>query len=200
MLVGMVRAVFFDFYSVWAPDKLSYYLAQAELAGPEIAKELSDIVEGYYHGKFDIDYVASSFKVKLSDAAIAINEFKLQESDISSAITDFIRQLHEHFVKVGILANLGAQEYELLKNFDQHNQVFEVIASPLSLQLEAPLFSQQVFAQALQVIGEPPQSCLLVSGNRSYLDFAANLGMQVLQYEGLPSLQNSLAQLVTNVA
>lgn len=192
----MIRAVFFDFYSVWTPDKFSLYLAMAEQNGPEVYKELSDIVEDYYHGKIDITYLTDSFSMKLGHADINVNQFKLQESDISPDIVDFMRNLHGHFLKLGVLANLGVQEFQLLNNYNEHNQVFEVIASPLSFQLPNPLLSKEVFAQALQAIGEPLGNCLLVSGNLAYLEFAASLGMSVIQFESFPKLKQSIEELV----
>ncbi len=192
----MIRAIFFDFYSVWTPDKFSFYLAAAEQNGPEVYKELYDLVEQYYHGEVAIDYVTESFRVKLGHPDIGINQFKLQESDISPQIIDFMRNLHGHFVKLGVLANMGLQEYELLSNFNVHNQVFEVITGPLPLKLKAPLLSKEVFAQALQAIGEPPKSCLIISGNVPYLEFATSLGIGVLQFGGLPALQQTLDQML----
>jgi hypothetical protein len=121
----------------------------------------------------------------------------LNESSISPTIVDFIRNLHGHFVKIGILANLGNQEYELLKTFNEHNQLFEAIASPLSLQLEDPLFSQAVFSKAIDGIGESNDSCLLVSGNPYFLDFAKTQGMSTLQFEGLTKLQQDLNLMLT---
>src|SRR5690606_18850604 len=99
---------------------------------------------------------------------ISAQQFTLQESDISPEVAAFMRELHGHFVKLGVLANLGAQEYKLLTDFNTHNQVFEVIASPLAFGLKLPLLSKEVFAKALQAIGEPPRSCLVVTGNQDY--------------------------------
>jgi FMN phosphatase YigB (HAD superfamily) len=194
----MIRAIFFDFYSVWTPDKFGYYLALAEQSSPEIAKDLSDVVEQYYHGKVDLDFVASNFKFKLLDAKIDAEEFKVREADISPDIITFMRNLHSHFVKIGILANLGLQELDLLDTFNKHYQVFEVIASPLSLDTPAPLLSSDVYIKAMQQIGEPPQSCLLISGNLPYLEFAASLGLTTLQFEGLSKLQASLNQILSS--
>ena len=194
----MIRAIFFDFYSVWTPDKFSYYLAVAQQNGPEVYKEMSDLVESYYHGQVDINIVADTFRVKLGHPDISVNQFRLQETDISPDIINFMRNLHAHFLKIGILANLGSQEYQLLNTFNEHNQIFEVIASPFSLQSPAPLLSKDVFAMALQNIGEPLDSCLLVSGNPSFLEFATSLGVAVHQFEGLAKLQKTLDQLLAS--
>jgi FMN phosphatase YigB (HAD superfamily) len=194
----MIRAVFFDFYSVWTPDKLSYYLAVAEQNGPEVHKQLTDVVENYYHGKLSIENVADTFRVKLGHPDLSVKQFKLQESDVSPEIIDFMRNLHGHFLKIGILANLGLQEYGLLNNFNSHNQLFEVIASPLTFKTDAPLLSQEVFSQALQSIGEPLHSCLFVSGNLTYLEFATSLGIGVVQFEGFTQLKKYLDQLLAS--
>ena len=76
-----------------------------------------------------------------------------------------------------------------MTSFNQHNQLFEAIVSPYSLGLNVPLLSQQVFAAALQAIGEPPQSCLVITGNDSYKKFAEDLGIATMQFEGLPKLR-----------
>lgn len=192
----MIRAVFFDFYSVWTPDKLDFYRAKAELMGPVVAKEVSELIENYYHGQGDIEFVANRLKALLLDYSIKSDQFKLYSSDISQTIIDFIRRLHEHFLKVGILANLGNQELKLLQEFDSQNQLFEVIASPLSFKTNAPLLSESIFAQAHQIIGEAPQSSLYVSGNLDHLQFAANFNIQVHQYEGLTKLSEAIFKLI----
>ena len=194
----MIRAVLFDFYSVWTPDKFSLYLAMAQQNGPEVYKELSGVAEDYYHGKVDITYLTDYFSLKLGHPDINIIQFRMQESDISPEILDFMRNLHGHFLKLGMLANLGTQEYELLNSFNEHNQVFEVIASPLTFKIEQPFLSKEVFSQALQAIGEPLGNCMFVSGNLDYLEFASSLGMGVIQFEGFPKLKEYLDKLVTS--
>jgi FMN phosphatase YigB (HAD superfamily) len=194
----MVRAIFFDFYSVWTPDKFSYYLANAQLSGPEVSKELYDTIEQYYHGQIDVDYLAGAIRYKLGHPDVTAEALYLSEANVSPDIANLIRALHGHFIKIGILANLGAQEAKLLNDFNQRNQLFEVIASPLSFGTNLPLLSQPVFAQALQAIGEPPASCLFISGNPYFLAFAANLGISTLQFEGLSRLQESLNQILAS--
>lgn len=194
----VIRAIFFDFYSVWTPDKFEYYQGLAEQSGPEAAKGVSDLFEKYYHGQADISYVVSSLKSLLMRTDIDESEFVLNESTISSEITNFMRELHAHFIKLGVLGNLGSQEFQLLNDFNDRNQLFEIIASPLSLQLGEPLLSNQVFVTAMQAIGEPPDSCLMISGNFPTLEFASSMGMATLQFEGLPKLEQALNQLVSN--
>lgn len=194
----VIRAIFFDFYSVWTPDKFAYYEALAEQTGPEAAKGVTDLMEKYYHGQADVGYVVSSLKNILMRTDIDESEFVLNESAISSEITNFMRELHAHFIKLGILGNLGTQEFQLLNNFNDRNQMFEIIASPLSLQFSEPLLSNQVFVSAMQAIGEPPNSCLLVSGNFPIIEFAASMGMATLQFEGLPKLERALQQVINS--
>lgn len=190
----MIRAVFFDFYGVWVPDRFGEYLAQAEELGPVIENELQGVVGRYFQGRATPAEVAQEFRTKLNQADIDVEQFTLLESEISPVVGDFMRELHGHFVKLGVLANLGAQEYRLLSDFNQHNQLFEAIVSPYSLGLNTPLLSQEVFAAALQAIGEPPQSCLAVTGNESYKKFAESLGITTMQFQGLPSLRQILEQ------
>jgi hypothetical protein len=48
----------------------------------------------------------------------------------------------------------------------------------------------------LQAIGEPLDNSVLVSGNLALLEFASNLGMGVIQFEGFDKLQKTIDQLV----
>src|SRR5579875_3111608 len=145
----MIRAVFFDFYSVWTPDRFSYYLANAQILSPEVYKELYDQIELYYHGVLSVEQIAHVIATKLGHPDVTVNQFALSESSISPEIVNFIRELHGHFLKIGILANLGNQEYNLLKQFNDHNQMFEAIACPLTISKELPLLSREVFTQAV---------------------------------------------------
>lgn len=191
----MIRAVFFDFYGVWLPDLFEQYLAEAQQQhGPQVAAELQQAVGQYFQGTLSPQDVASTFRYKLSRPDIDTAQFVLSEGSISPAIVTFMRELHGHFVKLGVLANLGVQEYKLLSDFNSHNQVFEVIGGPLPFQLNAPLLSNEVFAQALQAIGEPPGSSLVVTGNPQYQQFATSIGMSVLPFAGFPSLKQELEQ------
>lgn len=196
----MIRAIFFDFYSVWVPDVFSDYLAQAQQQRPDEVPKLLGIVAQYFQGQLSPDDVATGFRLALNRPDIVTEQFKLQESDISPVVGEFMRELHGHFVKLGILANLGRQEYDLLTEFNQHNQLFEVITGPLALGLNAPLLSEEVFSRALQAIGEPPRSCLIVSGNDAYRQFAESLGITSLPFQGLPQLQQTLKQIVSETA
>ncbi len=196
----MIRAIFFDFYGVWVPDRFDEYLVQAEDFGPVIANELQGVVGRYFQGRATPAEVAQEFQLKLNRPDIDVEQFTLLESDVSPAVGDFMRELHSHFVKLGVLANLGVQEYQLLNSFNQHNQLFEAIISPYSLGLNVPLLSQEVFAAALQAIGEPPSSCLVITDNESYKKFAEGLGMATMEFEGLPKLRETLNQVLASEA
>jgi FMN phosphatase YigB (HAD superfamily) len=190
----MIRAVLFDFYGVWVPDRFGEYISQASELGPVVVNDLQGVVGRYFQGRATPAEVAQEFSVKLNRPDIDVEQFTLLESDISPAVGDFMRELHAHFVKLGVLADLGSQEYQLLNGFNQHNQLFEAIVSPYSLGMNVPLLSQEVFAAALQAIGEPPQSCLAVTGNDSYKRFAESLGIITMPFEGLPALRQTLEQ------
>lgn len=196
----MIRAIFFDFYGVWVPDRFSEYLRQAEARGPVVTNELQGVVGRYFQGRATPAEVAQQFQIKLNRPDITAEQFTLLESDIAPEVGDFMRNLHGHFVKLGVLANLGVQEYRLLTSFNQHNQLFEVITGPMPLGLNVPLVSQEVFAAALQAIGEPPQSCLVITGNASYRSFAESLGIRTMDFEGLPALRETLDQLLASEA
>jgi FMN phosphatase YigB (HAD superfamily) len=194
----MIRAVLFDFYGVWLPDIFSNYLGEAQRNGPQAVAELDQAVSQYFHGLMDITEVAGKFRFKMSRLDIEASQFLLDERSISPAIVDFMRELHGHFVKLGVLANLGNQELKILNSFNERNQLFEVIAGPLAFHSDKPLLSQEVFAQALQAIGEPPHNCLVVTGNASYQSFAAGLGMTVLPFQGFPALRQELDRLLAS--
>lgn len=195
----VIRAIFFDFYSVWLPNPFSQYLDTArQLHGPVVASEVEAVVGQYFQGEVDASYVAEFLRVKLNKPEVTEQQFLLQESAISPAVTDFMRNLHGHFVKLGVLANLGTQEYKLLSDFNAHNQLFEIIGGPLPFGMKVPLLSQEVFAKALQLIGEPPRSCLVITGDLTYQRFAEGLGIATLPFEGLPKLQQTLEQELAN--
>jgi FMN phosphatase YigB (HAD superfamily) len=193
----MIRAVLFDFYSVWTPDKLSYYLAYAELMSPAIYKELHDAVEKYYQGDMSLEDMSGTIRYKLGAKDIDNNSFKLSVNSISPNITNFMKDLHGHFVKVGVLANLGQQEYAVLKQFNEINQIIETVASPYSLNLKKPLLDPEVFNKTFEAIGETADSCLYVSGNPYHLAYARVLGLQTLQFEGFDQLKANLDQMLS---
>lgn len=192
----MVRAIFFDFYSVWAPDKIEEYLQDASVHGPQKSINLRPLIQQYYHGMISLADLASALSSNLGRPDITETSLTFSESDISPAVANLMRVLHGHFVKLGILGNLGRMELELLNNFNASQQLFEAILCPLSLDLAQPLLSKEVFDKALQTIGEPPASCLVISGHGEYLTFAKNYGMQTIKYAGLIELGHSLGQLL----
>jgi FMN phosphatase YigB (HAD superfamily) len=194
----MIRAVLFDFYGVWLPDIFSTYMGEAQQHGPEAVAELEQAINQYFHGMIDVQEIAGKFRFKLSRLDIEASQFVLDERSISPAIVDFMRELHGHFVKLGVLANMGTQELRILNSFNERNQVFEVIAGPLAFHSDKPLLSQEVFAQALQTIGEPPKNCLVVTGNPVYQSFATGIGMTVLPFQGFPALRQELDRLLSS--
>jgi FMN phosphatase YigB (HAD superfamily) len=192
----MIRAIFFDFYSVWTPDKIGYYLAYAELISPSVYKELFDASEKYYQGDLSLDDLTGTFRYKLGATDIDQTSFKLNAKAISPEIANFMKSLHGHFVKVGVLANLGPQEYEVLKQFNDANEIIEAVISPYSLDLKLPLLDMEVFSRATSAIGEDAASSLYISGNPYHLAFAKAMSMQTLQYEGLKQLESTMDQLL----
>ncbi len=192
----MIRAVIFDFYSVWTPDKLTEYTLLAEKQNPMIAQKLQQIVQQYYLGITEIDYVSDSFRYNLNTTALPPDLFKLNNTDIAPALIDFMRYLHSHFLKLGVLANIGKQEYAILSDLNAKYQLFEVIVG--SLNAGALVYSREVIAKALNDIGEPPGSCLVVTGSIDYLHAAEACGIQVLRFEGFPKLKTALDQVIEN--
>lgn len=192
----MIRAIYFDFYSVWAPEKFPKYLAMAEQKEPDIAHDIEEAIKKYNFGMADPEFMANTFKFKLDLSNVEPSEFEIREADISQALIDFIRGLHAHFLKIGVFANLGKQEYSLLQTLNLKYQLFEVITGPIKL--GAPLLTQEAFAGALQAIGEPPETCLLITGNEQFGGIAAGFGMQTLRFEGFSNMQQALGHLLAS--
>lgn len=194
----MIRAIFFDFYSVWTPDKFQEYLEYAKPLGVQEHAALVDSVNKYYFGEVNIEYLADVFRYKLSRRDIDKSVLTLHESDISPKVVNLMRGLHGHFLKLGVLANLGTMELQLLQHFNSTHSLFEVIISASSLGLKLPLLNEQVFSKALQAIGEPPASCLVVSGHEDYLSFASKYGMQTIRFTSFDKLIHSFGEILAN--
>jgi FMN phosphatase YigB (HAD superfamily) len=192
----MIRVIFFDFYSVWTPDRFQEYVNSAQPLGAQEYAELADMVGKYYLGEVSLDNLTDVFRYKLGRMDIDEASLTLRESSISPNVVSLMRSLHGHFLKLGVLANLGTMELGLLTGFNASQSLFEAILSPLSLGLKTPLLSQEVFTKALQAISEPPSSCLVVSGHDDYLAYAANYGMQAIKFVGLDPLIQSLEALL----
>src|SRR4051812_18359150 len=100
----MIRAVFFDFYSVWAPDNLAEYLAEAQQLGFETADGVQQAFQDYYMGAIDINRLIDTIRFKLNRPDLDARQFVLRDSDISPKVVEFMRGLHAHFAKLGVLA------------------------------------------------------------------------------------------------
>ncbi len=192
----MIRAILFDFYGVWTPDVFNDYIAKADQQDPDLAVQLREVVNRYYVGFVDIEHVADRFKFLLEQPDLPLAIFKINQADISPNVIDFMRYLHGHFLKIGILANVGKQEQNLLSSFNEMHQLFESVTT--SLDIGGSVLSQEGFVQALQAIGEPPASCLVVTRNIEYQKFAEGYGISVLHFQDFPLLRKSLENLIEN--
>jgi FMN phosphatase YigB (HAD superfamily) len=192
----MYRAVLFDFYSVWGPDRLSEYHRQLQDLDPEAAETVSKQIQQYYAGLSDMQELVDSlrFKFKVLGKAVEPNDLLLTEENISPQIIQFIQYLHGHFLKVGVLANLGKQERKVLETIHQKYDLFDTITSVDSP--DTALLSQQTFSRALYDIGEPPEGCVVVSGHEDYLQFAASIGLGTIRFEGFPALMANIEQVI----
>jgi len=188
----MIRAMYFDFYGVWLPNRFADYIALAEQKSPELAVQLREVYQKYALGEEEPEFLANSIKFKLDMPAVTVDEFTLAHSDIAAGIIDFMRSLHGHFLKLGMLANLGKQEYNLLLQINAQYELFEAITGPVTT--GAPLMSEETIGSALRQIGEPPESVLVVTGDQQFQQYAASLGMQTVIFAGVPNLQAYLAQ------
>lgn len=194
MLTSMLRAIFFDFYSVWAPDPFAKYLVQAERDDKQVAEILREDIKKYYYGIADADYIANSFKISLGIQDIEPSEFIIKEPRISPDKVQFFQNLHNHFVKVGILADMGKHEHGILTKLNNEYKLFENISSSYSLGHQ--ILDSQVFAKVLQAVGEPIEFCLIVTGNTEYIDFAEKLGFKTIKYVRMPDLIKSVNELL----
>jgi FMN phosphatase YigB (HAD superfamily) len=195
--MDMYRAVLFDFYSVWGPDRLAEYHRQLQELDPEAADTVAKQIDQYYAGLSEMQEIADSlrFKFKILGKAVEPNDLLLGEENISPQIIQFIQYLHGHFLKVGVLANLGKQERQILDTIHQKYDLFDTITS-----VDTPgvaLLSQETFSRALYDIGEPPESCVVVSGHEDYLQFAASVGMGAIRFEGFPALMANINQVIS---
>lgn len=186
----MIRAVLFDFYGIWVEEKFNSYLALAQQQNPEFAKEFGEIIHRYFLGLVTEEAVVNSLKFGLDMRDIDEGEFTISEDKIPSELIDLIRELHSHFLKVGIMANLGTQELDLIKSLDSQYKLFELIAAPITY--GTPLLSKEFFVKSLNALGEPPRSCLLISAYPGYLDFASNFQIQTLEVETIVLHSSSL--------
>ncbi len=190
----MIRAVIFDFYGVWAPDLLSGYVESVQ--DPAVKQLVAQEVDDYYHGRATLDQIVGTLKFKAGRADVDASKFAMHENTIAPELVTFLRNLHGHFLKLGIVANLGIAENELLNTFNSHQNLFEIIASPLTFKEPVSLLNDELFAAALQVLGEPPKTCLAVSGNPQYRQFVEDIGMRSLSFEGLPKLEQEINQIL----
>lgn len=198
MLEAMVRAIFFDFYSVWAPDTIGILLEDAKSLGTNEYANLETMVDHYYHGGVGSDNLAHSLKWKLGRSDVNEDTLKLRASGSLPDVINYMRSLHGHFLKLAIVANLGTSELDFLTEFNTAQSLFEAIVSPLSLGSGEPLLSREVFDPALKAIGEQPNTCIAVSGHDDYLTFAAGLGMQTVKFENMAQFEQTLTQLLQN--
>jgi FMN phosphatase YigB (HAD superfamily) len=188
----MIKAIFFDFHTVWKPDRLAYYLAMAEQYGPEVYESLYEIVEKYYHGAVQLEYVCDAIRIRLGQADVTVDQFKTTEADIAPSIVKLIQNLRAQYIKVGILANLGADEFDLLAKYTLANNVFDTVVCPISLSTPETLLSKEVFEGALRAIGEPPEQTMIISGNPYMVQFAASFNIYTMHFEGLNKLENNI--------
>jgi FMN phosphatase YigB (HAD superfamily) len=190
----MYRAILFDFYGVWGPDTFAFYVERAQREAPDLTAEIQSVVNNYFLRLSDIQEVADSIHYKFNMRGIEMDtkDLYLPQNAASPEIVRFLQYLHGHFIKVGILANLGRQERAVLEDIQRQFDLFDTIMSPDTLGM--PLLSPDVFAKALQEIGEPPQDCLVISASDDYLAFAASLGLKTLKFEGFPKLVEAIRQ------
>lgn len=194
----MYRAVIFDFYSVWGPDRLATYLQRLKELDDKSAATVEHQIAQYYNGLSDMQELADSirFKFKVLGQEVNADDLLFNEQSISPQIIQFIQSLHGHFLKVGVVANLGKQERTALEATQQQYDLFDTITS--ADEPGTTLLSQETFGRALYELGEPPEACLAVSGHEDYLQFATSIGIGTMRFEGFPKLMASIDQIINS--
>lgn len=190
----MLRAIFFDFYGVWVPDLFMDIILDTKRSDEELSQELQKLLNQYYVGLTSLENLVGSFKVRLNRPDLDVASFELQESHISPEAIQFIQFLHSHFIKVGILASVGQPESKLLHTLDSKYMLFENITDTYTL--GSQLLTKEVFVEAFRGIGEPRDSCLIVTGNDAYQKFAEKFGIKTLRYSGFPNLKTIVANIL----
>lgn len=191
----MVRAIFFDFYGVWTPDPFIPAFRQALQQYPDSLPQIHEILQKYYLGHGDAEFIASSLRFKFNMPDADAKQFTLPNAEVAPALIEFFHALHAHFLKVGVLGNIGQQELEFLQKFNDKNQLLETITGPVTT--GAPLLSEETLVTGLQEIGEPPENCLVVTNDPEYQQTAQEWGMMVLPFTGLGNLWQEIQRLLS---
>ncbi len=190
----MIRAVIFDFYGVVVPDIFSDFIRKVSENSDVDDNKLKEQVNKYYLGLENFDYITNALEYISATQDFPKDYFRLLPEDISPNFIKLVKKLHLHFLKVAIVGNMGSQAYEMLTNFDKDAHEFDLIASP-SLYGE-DLLSEQFFISALNELGAPLDSCLLISNNQAYLNFATKIKMQTRELLDFDSLNDYVEKLV----
>ncbi len=190
----MIRAVLFDFYGVWTPDIFGKLATLAAEKDPSLLPELKEVEKKYFLGLSGIEATINSCRRVLKQLAPPVELFNLDTQAITTQLVEATHFLHSHFLKVSMMADVGWREYELLKDLNKKHQLFEAIT--VSLDMGESILNKGAFVQALQAIGEPPASCLVITNNETYQQVAESYGLRVLGFDDVPTFAQEVAQLI----
>lgn len=190
----MIRAVIFDFYSVIVPDVFEAFEKKVLEEDEDASSKIKKQVDNYYMGLSTFEYLIGALEYISGNEEELTKYFRLTDSDIPPIFIEIVKALHLHFMKVGILGNMGEQEIDLLTKFNEQYQEFDLISGPATY--GEPLLSEAFFKAALRDLGEPPQTCLLISGHQEYLNFAKQINMQTYGFVSFDDISRHLKEVV----
>ncbi len=190
----MIKAVIFDFYSVFRPDLFEDFIQQAKNFSFDESGRVIDELNNYYLGISDINDLTDAIHIIFKSKEIKTTQLIMDKLTIPESFINLTHKLHTHFIKIGIAGNIGKQEIKFLNRFNEQNHQFDLIAGPLNY--GELLLSQKFFEEYLYEIGEPPENCLLISGHRDYINFCKDLGMKTYIYDNFNELQLDIFNLL----
>ena len=190
----MIRAVIFDYYSVFRPDYYESFVEKAKDLSVEESKMIQTEINNYYLGLSDIFKLIDAIQITFKTRSIPITQLIIDHLSIPESFIKLTKKLHEHFYKVCIAGNLGSQEIQYLNRFNEQTKQFDIIAGPLNY--GESLLSEAFFESFLNELGEPPHNCLLISGHSEFIKFCKNIEMETYNYDNFNKLNKDILKIL----
>ena len=190
----MIRAVVFDYYSVFRPDSYETFIEKAKELSAQERQLIQDEINNYYLGVSDIFKLIDAIQIIFKTRSIPVTQLMIDHLSIPESFVKLTKELHEHFYKVSIAGNIGSQEVEYLNRFNNQTKQFDIIAGPLNY--GQPLLTEGFFESFLNELGEPPQNCLVISGHENYIDFCNKIGIRTYSYKNFDQLSSDVFQIL----
>ena len=176
----MLRAVIFDFFSVFREDIYQEFLDSAAGISDDVKSQVETALNNYYQGITSMKSLRSDLEIIYRTHDIPTEELLIEKLNIPDEFVNITKKLHMHFLKVILAGNFGEQEKKLLETFNNETKQFDSIITPANY--GELLTSNKFFEGMLNEIGEPPQNCILISGHEDYINFASSIGMVTYLY------------------